>query len=69
MVSPGWGPPTGRPELRPELRPSALGPELTFHERHALELEGNVVLSGENVNGAAGLREQVQVQLQLHDCF
>lgn len=38
----------------------------TFEELHLLELEGDVVAAGENVDGAAGLREQVQVQLQPH---
>lgn len=38
----------------------------TFEELHLLELEGDVVAAGENIDGAAGLREQVQVQLQPH---
>lgn len=41
---------------------SALELKLTLHERNSLEVKGNVVLSGEDINRAAGLREKVQVQ-------
>lgn len=40
--------------------------ELTVQQRKLLEVEADVVLLGENVHGAAGLREQVQVELQRH---
>lgn len=41
--------------------------ELTVQQRKLLEVEADVVLLGEDVDGAAGLREQVQVELQRHD--
>ncbi len=43
--------------------------ELTIKQRYAFELKGNVVLLGEDKHRAAGLREEVQVQLQRHDCL
>lgn len=56
----GLGPPGAQ---GPPCRPLA---PLTLSQLHPLELEGDVVAPGEDVDGAAGLREQVQVQLQPH---
>lgn len=41
--------------------------ELTFEQSDLLEVEGDVVLLGEDINGAAGLGVQIQVQLYSHD--
>lgn len=39
------------------------GRELAFGQGDLLEVKGDVVLLGEDVDGPAGLREQVQVEL------
>lgn len=38
----------------------------TFDYMHGVHLEGNAVLLGEDVDGAAGLRQRVEVDLQAH---
>ena len=38
----------------------------TFEQVHGAQLEGDAVLLGEDVDGAAGLGQQVQVELQAH---
>lgn len=43
-----------------------IGSKLTVHEGDFLKLEGDVVFLGENVNGAAGLREKVQIKFYRH---
>lgn len=42
------------------------GRELAFSQGDLLELKGDVILLGEDVDGPAGLREKVQVELQSH---
>lgn len=42
------------------------GRELAFGQGDLLEVKGDVVLLCEDVDGPAGLREQVQVELQGH---
>lgn len=39
---------------------------LTLHQLHPFELEGDAVAPGEDVDRPAGLREQIEVQLQPH---
>lgn len=39
---------------------------LTLHQLHPFELEGDAVAAGEDVDRPAGLREQIEVQLQPH---
>lgn len=41
-------------------------PSLTFEQLHMLELKGNVVFLGKDVDGTARLGKQVQVELQPH---
>lgn len=38
----------------------------TFEQVHGAQLEGDAVLLGEDVDGAARLGQQVQVELQAH---
>lgn len=49
---------TGGPD--PPARP-------TFEQLHDVQLEGDAVLLGEDVDSAAGLGQQVQVELQTHE--
>lgn len=46
--------------------PSEAGHKLAFGQGDLLELKGDVVLLGEDVDGPAWLREKVQVELQGH---
>lgn len=38
----------------------------TFEQLHGAQLEGDAVFLGEDVDGTAGLGQQVQVELQAH---
>ena len=57
-----------QPSVLPPLAPSPSGqPQVpTFQQIHKLEVEGDAVLPGEDVDGAAGRGQQVQVELQAH---
>ena len=56
------------PGVRVHRGASPRGPPAgtTFEQVHGAQLEGDAVLLGEDVDGAAGLGQQVQVELQDH---
>lgn len=40
--------------------------KITFEQIHGVQLEGNAGFFGEEVDSAAGLRQEVQVELKAH---
>lgn len=67
QLAPPANPGTGGQRTTPQPRHKPR-PPLTLHQLHLLELERDAVAAGEDVERPAGLREQVEVQLQPHPC-